>query len=177
LRRTRNDSWNTPRAHLSSQEAFADELGVHRTYTGGIERGERNLTLKSLERIAGRLKLDPLALLQGLEPPDDEPGSLVMPQQAPDAVALGRAIQAIRTERGMSQMQFAEATGFMQSWISQVERGRRNPSWNNVSRLADGLDVSLSERCMGAGSLTRWVMPLCPWSWHVPGDCLGWRDF
>jgi transcriptional regulator with XRE-family HTH domain len=47
-----------------SQEAFADELGVHRTYMGGIERGERNLTLKSLERIAGRLGLDPLTLLQ-----------------------------------------------------------------------------------------------------------------
>ena len=32
-----------------SQEAFADVLGVHRTYMGGVERGERNLTLKSLE--------------------------------------------------------------------------------------------------------------------------------
>jgi transcriptional regulator with XRE-family HTH domain len=50
-----------------SQEAFADELGVHRTYMGGIERGERNLTLKSLERIAGRLELDPLTLLQAAE--------------------------------------------------------------------------------------------------------------
>ena len=49
-----------------SQEAFADELGVHRTYMGGIERGERNLTLKSLERIADRLDLDPLALLQSV---------------------------------------------------------------------------------------------------------------
>lgn len=47
-----------------SQEAFADVLGVHRTYMGGIERGERNLTLKSLERIAMRLNLDPLALLR-----------------------------------------------------------------------------------------------------------------
>ena len=34
-----------------SQEAFADVLGVHRTYMGGIERGERNLTLRSLERL------------------------------------------------------------------------------------------------------------------------------
>jgi transcriptional regulator with XRE-family HTH domain len=31
---------------------------------GGIERGERNLTLKSLERIADRLDLDPLTLLR-----------------------------------------------------------------------------------------------------------------
>ena len=47
-----------------SQEAFADVLGVHRTYAGGLERGERNLTLKSLERIAERIELDPLTLLQ-----------------------------------------------------------------------------------------------------------------
>lgn len=47
-----------------SQEAFADELDVHRTYMGAIERGERNLTLKSLERIAESLDLDPLQLLR-----------------------------------------------------------------------------------------------------------------
>lgn len=46
-----------------SQETFADVVGVHRTYMGGLERGERNLTLKSLERIAGRLDIDPLVLL------------------------------------------------------------------------------------------------------------------
>jgi transcriptional regulator with XRE-family HTH domain len=51
-----------------SQEAFADMLGVHRTYMGGVERGERNLTLKSVERIAERLGVEPLALLgQGVE--------------------------------------------------------------------------------------------------------------
>jgi transcriptional regulator with XRE-family HTH domain len=47
-----------------SQEAFADILGFHRTYMGAIERGERNLSLKSLERIASRIGIDPLALLQ-----------------------------------------------------------------------------------------------------------------
>lgn len=46
-----------------SQEAFADVLNVHRTYMGGVKRGKRNLTLKSLERIASRLGLDPMALL------------------------------------------------------------------------------------------------------------------
>jgi transcriptional regulator with XRE-family HTH domain len=47
-----------------SQEAMADVLGVHRTYMGGVERGERNLTLKSLERIAERIGISPLALLE-----------------------------------------------------------------------------------------------------------------
>lgn len=48
-----------------SQEAFADQLGFHRTYMGDLERGERNLTLKSVERIAGRLGEEPLTLLRG----------------------------------------------------------------------------------------------------------------
>ena len=47
-----------------SQEAFADLVGVHRTYMGGLERGERNLTLKSVERIADRLGVSPLDLLR-----------------------------------------------------------------------------------------------------------------
>lgn len=49
-----------------SQEAFADLVGVHRTYMGGLERGERNITLKSLERIAGMINADPVALLKPL---------------------------------------------------------------------------------------------------------------
>jgi transcriptional regulator with XRE-family HTH domain len=47
-----------------SQEAFADVLGFHRTYVGGLERGERNLTLKGVERIAERIEVDPRYLLE-----------------------------------------------------------------------------------------------------------------
>ena len=47
-----------------SQEDFAELLEVHRTYMGGIERGERNLTLKSVERIAQKLEVDAVTLLQ-----------------------------------------------------------------------------------------------------------------
>lgn len=47
-----------------SQEQFADLLKVHRTYMGGVERGERNLTLQTLERIASWIDVDPLTLLQ-----------------------------------------------------------------------------------------------------------------
>jgi transcriptional regulator with XRE-family HTH domain len=50
-----------------SQEELADVLGVHRTYMGGVERGERNLTLKSVERMAAQLEIEPLVLLQAVE--------------------------------------------------------------------------------------------------------------
>ena len=47
-----------------SQEAFADHMGVHRTYMGSVERGERNLTLQTLEKIAAFLQVDPRELLK-----------------------------------------------------------------------------------------------------------------
>ena len=47
-----------------SQEAFADQLGVHRTYMGGVERGERNLTLKSLEKMAEKIGVEARELLE-----------------------------------------------------------------------------------------------------------------
>ena len=46
-----------------SQEAFADLCKIHRTYMGGLERGERNVTLKTVERIAAALGVDPAQLL------------------------------------------------------------------------------------------------------------------
>ncbi|HEU4739054.1 MAG TPA: helix-turn-helix transcriptional regulator [Solirubrobacterales bacterium] len=51
-------------AHGLSQEAFAEILGVHRTYMGSVERGERNLTLRSVERLAARIDEEPLTLLR-----------------------------------------------------------------------------------------------------------------
>ncbi len=41
-----------------SQEQLADLTGVHRTYIGMIERAEKNITLRNIEKIALALKID-----------------------------------------------------------------------------------------------------------------------
>jgi transcriptional regulator with XRE-family HTH domain len=49
-----------------SQEALADLAGLHRTYVGSIERGERNVSVDNIERLAQALGLDPADLLKRL---------------------------------------------------------------------------------------------------------------
>lgn len=47
-----------------SQERFGEAVGWHRTLVGAVERGERNLTLRSVERVSAQLGVDPLELLR-----------------------------------------------------------------------------------------------------------------
>jgi transcriptional regulator with XRE-family HTH domain len=42
-----------------SQEAFADNCGLDRTYIGGVERGERNISLLNIEKISRALGVSP----------------------------------------------------------------------------------------------------------------------
>jgi transcriptional regulator with XRE-family HTH domain len=46
-----------------SQEGLAAAAGLHRNYVGGIERGERNLALISIVRLAKALDVAPAELL------------------------------------------------------------------------------------------------------------------
>lgn len=46
-----------------SQEQLAEKAGVHRTYVGMLERGEKNVTIYNIERIANALAVEPAALL------------------------------------------------------------------------------------------------------------------
>jgi transcriptional regulator with XRE-family HTH domain len=49
-----------------SQESFADACKLHRTYMGSLERGERNLTLKTLMTVAQALGMTVAELLKGI---------------------------------------------------------------------------------------------------------------
>ena len=49
-----------------SQEKFAEKADLHWTYIGGIERGERNLGLLNIVKIARALKIAPSELLTNI---------------------------------------------------------------------------------------------------------------
>jgi transcriptional regulator with XRE-family HTH domain len=46
-----------------TQEELADKCGFHRTYIGSVERGERNITLATIEALAGTFGVEPSVLL------------------------------------------------------------------------------------------------------------------
>ena len=60
-----------------SQEAFADHCGIHRTYMGGIERGERNLTIQTVFTLAKGLGMTLSELLSSVEKELNQHGSTV----------------------------------------------------------------------------------------------------
>ena len=47
-----------------SQEALAERAGIHRTYVGDVERGERNVSLENIFAIAEALQVAPGDLLK-----------------------------------------------------------------------------------------------------------------
>lgn len=51
-----------------SQEALADQAGLHRTYIGSVERAERNISIDSMARLATALHIDLADLLRDADP-------------------------------------------------------------------------------------------------------------
>lgn len=58
---------------------------------------------------------------------------------------LGRAVQAVRRRQGLTQEQVSAAAGLHPTYVSDIERGARNPSWEVMTRLAAGMGVTIAE--------------------------------
>ncbi len=52
---------------------------------------------------------------------------------------VGRNVKRIRQEKGLTQEQLAERSGFSQQYISGLEQGRRNPTIVSIYELATAL--------------------------------------
>ncbi len=62
---------------------------------------------------------------------------------------FGKKIRKIRTEQGISQEKFALKIDMDRTYYASVEMGKRNISLINIKKIADGLNVSLSELFKG----------------------------
>lgn len=68
-----------------------------------------------------------------------------MPTPPPFKRALGLAVAARREQLGITQEAVALRADLHQRWISNVENGKRNPSYASIRRLAAGLGLTASE--------------------------------
>lgn len=63
--------------------------------------------------------------------------------------ALGLNVRRNREAREFTQEKLSEQSGLDPTYISDIERGRRNPGIKNVAKLAKALGLTTAELCQG----------------------------
>lgn len=58
---------------------------------------------------------------------------------------FGLRIQQLRKGIGMSQEKFALSIDMDRTYLASIEAGKRNPSLQNIKKIADGLGISLCD--------------------------------
>ena len=66
-------------------------------------------------------------------------------ENKPIQEVFGACVRRFRTETGLSQEKFALKINMDRTYFASVESGRRNISIENIKKIADGLNLSLSE--------------------------------
>ncbi len=72
-----------------------------------------------------------------------------MKRQANIGQRFGQRVRQLRQAKGLSQEAFATKCGLDRTYISGIERGRRNVSLRNIEVITEALGVSLSELMEG----------------------------
>jgi transcriptional regulator with XRE-family HTH domain len=72
-----------------------------------------------------------------------------MSRETDIAVRFGMRIRELRKNKGLSQEAFAAKCGLDRTYISGIERGRRNVSLRNIEVIATTLGISISELTKG----------------------------
>lgn len=60
-------------------------------------------------------------------------------------IRFGRAVRERRIAIGLTQEKLAHKSGLNRSYITDIERGVRNPALQNVARLVNALDMTVAE--------------------------------
>jgi transcriptional regulator with XRE-family HTH domain len=85
-----------------------------------------------------------------------------MPPSPTPQAALGLAVKARRGELEITQEQLANDTDLHQRWLSNVETGKRNPSYGSLKRLAAGLKLPTSQLIARAEQIENQQTPAAP---------------
>ncbi|QDU52227.1 anaerobic benzoate catabolism transcriptional regulator [Gimesia panareensis] len=72
-----------------------------------------------------------------------------MAKRADILVRFGQRVRELRKEQGYSQENFAYACELDRTYVGGIERGERNLSLRNIERIADTLEISLTELMEG----------------------------
>lgn len=81
-----------------SQEELAERAGVHWSYLGQVERGQNNLTLHNILKLAAALKVEPSLLVEGLRAPEPPRSRESRRRPRPPASSMG-ATQKVTPHR------------------------------------------------------------------------------
>lgn len=64
-------------------------------------------------------------------------------------IVLGARVKSLRADTGLSQEKFALKIDMDRTYLASIEAGYRNVSLNNLKKLADGFEISISELLKG----------------------------
>jgi transcriptional regulator with XRE-family HTH domain len=140
-------------------EQAAGRMGLEPRQLRRIERGEANLTLDSLLRLAAGLDRSPSALLRELEQSlgpeatsvgEDAAPASASPERDEDAPPsfrswLAREVVARRLALHLTQRELASRASLSMSAVQSVERGRHAPTTHTLEALASALGCSLAD--------------------------------
>jgi XRE family transcriptional regulator, regulator of sulfur utilization len=101
----------------------------------------------------------------------DEARAGTLPPDPPTNAALGRAIRRLRQQRGLSIEALALNAGLHPTYLSEIERGVRNPTWSKLGALASTLGMSVSAV---AAEAEREI--ICPTCGHPQADGLACHE-
>lgn len=66
-------------------------------------------------------------------------------EETKELIKLGEKLRAFRLDKGLSQEKFSELSGLDRTYVSGLERGKRNPSFIILKRIVQILEIPLNQ--------------------------------